>query len=140
MRAGYKIAVAGAAIVFGCAVAAVPSLSLLGATDSSEDVAPMAQMGAADVAAYRDGVYRATGTGKLGAVPVTVTISGGRIASVQVGQNVEATAMLEKAENVVIPQIIDSQGVEGVDAAAGATMTSNAIIEAVASALDRARV
>lgn len=87
---------------------------------------------------YVDGVYRASAAGKVGQVPVTVTIEDGAITDIRVGQNSEVTAMAEKAQRYVVPQILELQTTEGVDAASGATLTSEAIIDAVAQALERA--
>ena len=91
-------------------------------------------------AKYRDGVYRASAQGWQGVVPVTVTVSHGKIESIAVGQNSEAAAMADKAQDTVVPQIIESQSAEGVDLATGATHTSQAIVEAVAAALLLAEV
>ena len=87
---------------------------------------------------YADGVYRASSAGKVGQVPVTVTIEDGVITDIRVGQNSEVAAMAEKAQRYVIPQILELQTTEGVDVASGATLTSDAIIDAVAQALERA--
>ena len=84
---------------------------------------------------YRDGVYHASGQGWQSSVPVTVTVSHGRIESIAVGQNSEAAAMADKAQDTVVPQIIEGQSAEGIDLATGATHTSQAIVEAVAAAL-----
>ena len=89
---------------------------------------------------YRDGVYRASAQGRQGSVPVTVTISHGIITDIVVGQNVEVAAMAEKAQETVIPQILATQSTADIDVATGATLTSEAIIAAVASALSRAAV
>lgn len=87
---------------------------------------------------YVDGVYRASAAGKVGQVPVTVTIEDGAITDIRIGQNSEVAAMAEKAQRYVVPQILELQTTEGVDAASGATLTSEAIIDAVAQALERA--
>ena len=87
---------------------------------------------------YRDGVYSASADGKCGAVPVTVTISGGKIVHIAIGDNAESPAMAQKAQDTVVPQIIAAQSTEGIDTATGATLTSEAIVEATAAALARA--
>ena len=86
---------------------------------------------------YRDGTYYASGTGKFGPVPVTVVISGGRITSIEVGPNEESSVMAERAQSQVIPAIIEAQTAD-VEVVTGATMTSEAIIDAVNQALERA--
>ncbi len=89
---------------------------------------------------YRDGTYRSAAEGKLGSVPVTVVVDGGRIVSVTVGANSEVAQMINKAEETVIPQIIENQSVDGVETATGATISSQAIVEAVADVVSRAIV
>jgi NosR/NirI family nitrous oxide reductase transcriptional regulator len=86
---------------------------------------------------YRDGVYYASGKGKLGDVPVTVVIENGMITRISMGENHESPIMAEKAQETVIPEIVSTQSTD-VDVASGATATSNAIIEAVNQALQRA--
>lgn len=88
-------------------------------------------------ATYRDGTYYASGTGKFGSVPVTVTIKDGKITRIDIGANQETAAMAEQAESGVVSAIIATQSTD-VDTVSGATLTSNAIIEAVSEALERA--
>lgn len=97
--------------------------------DASDDVAC--------AGSYRDGTYYASGRGKFGAVPVTVVIEDGAIARIDVGANQETAAMLEHVCAEVVPDIIESQSTD-VDTIAGATVTSDAIIDAVNQALERA--
>lgn len=150
MRAGFKVAAAGLAIVLGCGAVALspvewpfpPQANPLTATAASESTA--ADAARAEVAptydyGYTDGVYRSEGQGKFGAVAVKVVIENGSISSIALGANNEAAAMLQKAQNEVIPQILDRQSVVNIDAATGATATSEAIIEAVGNVLERAR-
>ncbi len=88
---------------------------------------------------YRDGVYQGEGSGgRFGIVPVTVTIEDGAITRITVGANEETAAMAEKAQSVVVPQIIEKQSTEDIDMATGATLTSQAIVDGVASVLERA--
>ena len=152
MRAGYKVAVAGLVVVLGCSVAAFAPIDLSNSkvgdalsavsastatatASSDETVSPASDKG---TPVYADGVYRASGMGKVGEVPVTVTIEDGTVTDIRVGQNSEVAAMAEKAQDYVIPQILELQTTEGVDAASGATLTSDAIIDAVAQVLERA--
>lgn len=87
---------------------------------------------------YCDGTYYASGEGKFGPVPVTVVIEGGLIARIDVGANQETAAMVEHVCAQVVPDIIEAQSTS-VDTIAGATVTSDAIIDAVNQALERAR-
>ena len=84
----------------------------------------------------RDGTYRADGLGYRGAVEVTVVIAAHRITSVTVTHHREDwffTALTD-----VPRQIVEQQGLKGVDAVTGATATSMAIVNATAKALGQA--
>ena len=113
-----------------------------GASDESEgqETHDASAETSAEPVTYRDGTYRSAAEGKLGSVPVTVVVDGGRISSVTVGANSEVAQMINKAEETVIPQILENQSVEGVETATGATISSTAIIEAVADIISRATV
>lgn len=77
-------------------------------------------------------VYEGVGAGKNGDVHVSVTIEDGKITAVEIGENAEDfTAQV--AEKVV-PAIVENQSV-AVDVSAGATMTSNAVLDAVKQAI-----
>lgn len=122
--------------------------SLRGSASSSADsnvydaisasvVPGCAASGASDVT-YRDGTYYASGEGKNGPVDVTVVVTDGMVTRISLGQNAESPAMLEKAQSTVVPEILASQSTADVQTAAGATITSDAIVSAVADALARA--
>ena len=91
----------------------------------------------ADAAAgeLKDGTYEGTGKGIGGDVPVTVTVSGGKITEVTVGDNSETQGIGTKAIEQLPAKIVEANGVEGVDAISGATVTSKAIFAAVEEAL-----
>ncbi len=88
---------------------------------------------ALDVARVADGTYTASSIAYAGPLHVEVTVEGGRIQSVRVTSHQEKQfySALTDTPN----QIIAKQGVRGVDAVTGATMTSEAIINATAKAL-----
>ena len=79
-------------------------------------------------------VYNVTGTGKNGDVHVAVTIEGGKIVSVVVGEHQETPGICEPAIEKVPQAIVDNQSIS-VDGVTGATMTSDAIKSAVEQAL-----
>lgn len=79
--------------------------------------------------------YEGVGAGKNGDVHVAVTIEDGKITAVEIGENAEDfTAQVNEQ---VVPAIVEHQSV-GVDAATGATLTSNAVKEAVLQAVEAA--
>ena len=81
--------------------------------------------------------FTGTGAGRNGDVVVEVTFDGAAIASVKVTEHQE-TAGIADASLAQIPEaIVNAQSI-AVDAVAGATLTSNAIVEAVANAITAA--
>ncbi|MBS5451743.1 MAG: FMN-binding protein, partial [Coriobacteriia bacterium] len=73
--------------------------------------------------AAADGTYEGTGKGIGGNVPVTVTVEGGKITAVEVGENSETQGIGTKAIEQLPAKIVEANGVEGVDAISGATVT-----------------
>ena len=86
---------------------------------------------------YVDGTYVGTGKGMNGKFQVTVTIAGGQVTDIQVGENSETQGIGSNAIEQMPGRIIQAQSVN-VDGVAGATVTSDAIKEAVADALSQA--
>jgi uncharacterized protein with FMN-binding domain len=87
-----------------------------------------------DLSRVPDGSYTGTSTGHEGNFSVKVTISNGKITSVEVTQQRETPNRYAMAEQVT-RKIVEKQGFQGVDAISGATETSDAIINAVAKAI-----
>lgn len=86
-----------------------------------------------DVTKVPDGVYTASSIGYAGEVVVEVKVYGGRIESVQVKRHEEK--QFYSALTDTPRQIVQKQDVKGVDAVSGATITSDAILNATAKAL-----
>lgn len=91
---------------------------------------------------FEDGVFTGTAPGYFRSpLTVEVTVEGGVIVYIEVIEHRETDLYLLLAgtgwgDTVgVIPRILETQGIEGVDMVAGATGTSRAIIRAVAQAL-----
>jgi fumarate reductase flavoprotein subunit len=87
--------------------------------------------------ALKDGEYEATVDGQAGPMTVKVVIAGGVIAEVVVVSNNE-TPSIAKAALESIPAAIVNNNSATVDAVAGATMTSERIMNAVALCLEQA--
>ena len=87
--------------------------------------------------ALKDGEYEATVDGQYGPLVVKVTIADGKIADVVVVSNNE-TAAIAAAPLASIPAAIVANNTATVDAVAGATLTSNRIMDAVALCLEQA--
>lgn len=84
-----------------------------------------------------DGTYTSNCMGYAGPVHVAVAVAGGRIDSVKVTQYQEK--QFYSALTATPQQIVDKQTVKGIDGVTGATMTSEAIINATAKALASAK-
>lgn len=86
---------------------------------------------------YKDGTYTGTGKGYKGTVTAKVTISGGKIKTIDVSGSDDA-AYFGKAKNGIVSKIISGQSTN-VDTVSGATYSSNGIISAVRNALKKAQ-
>lgn len=78
--------------------------------------------------------YNGSAQGLGGQVPVTVAIEDGKIVAVEVGENNETPGIGTNAIDILPGKIINAQSI-AVDTVSGATVTSNAILAAVESAL-----
>jgi uncharacterized protein with FMN-binding domain len=86
-----------------------------------------------NVGQVADGKYQDESTGYEGPVRVEVAVAGGRIEAVRVVQHREKQYYSSLSDTPA--KIIARQGVKGVDSTSGATITSEAIINATAKAL-----
>ena len=86
---------------------------------------------------YKDGIYQGSGTGFGGTITVQVTISGGKIASIEILSAAGETGSYFASAKGVISKMISGQ-TPNVDAVSGATYSSNGIIQAVQNALSKA--
>lgn len=132
-----QLVAAGSAEIDGVAGATVTSTAV---REAAAAALAKASGEAAQAAVLADGVYTAEGYGFDMAVSnkIAVTVEGGRIASIAYGEGCGDTPpMLDTVEKTLFPRIIEAQSV-GVDAASGATVTSNAVKAAVADCLTQA--
>ena len=86
---------------------------------------------------YTDGTYSGTAKGMNGDVTVEVTVKSDKIESVNVTSHNETTGISDPAIEQIPTSIVEKNSAE-VDIVAGATVTSNAIMQAVTQALDKA--
>jgi uncharacterized protein with FMN-binding domain len=86
-----------------------------------------------DLGKIPDGVYKDSAKGYVAQVAVAVTVKGHRIEKVEVVEHKEKQFYASLVE--VPPQIVGKQSVKGIDTTTGATITSEAIINASAKAL-----
>lgn len=83
---------------------------------------------------YKAGTYTAEATGMNGPVKVEVTVATDAIEKVVVTEHNETPSISDLAISDMPVRIVDAQGL-GVDTVSGATITSNAILEAVGLAM-----
>ncbi|MCP4510458.1 MAG: FMN-binding protein [Fuerstiella sp.] len=86
-----------------------------------------------DVSQVADGRYRDSSTGYAGQVEIEVDIARGRMKSVRVTEHREKQFYSALTDTTV--QLVAGQSVQGIDATSGATITSQAIVNATARAL-----
>ncbi len=79
--------------------------------------------------------YSAIGHSEVQPMQVEVTLKDNKIDAITVGENGETAEILQTAIDRLIPRIIENQTL-GVDSISGATVSSNAIKDAVAQAID----
>jgi len=89
---------------------------------------------ALDIQALKDGTYRGTSLGYVKDVVATVKLAGGKIADIRLQHEEKIDLGATKS---VPKQILERQGLD-VDAVTGATVTTQAIVEAVYRALQQA--
>lgn len=95
-------------------------------------------MGGTDAGGLKDGQYAGSAKGFNGDVSVAVTVSGGAISAIDVVSHSETPGISDPAFDGVVPAIVQSQST-AVDTISGATYTSKAIMEAVESAISKAK-
>lgn len=88
---------------------------------------------------YQDGVYRDLGTGYDDEVVVTVTVRGGEMTELTAEnrRGGEKSEYFVKAEEGLSKAILEKQSIDGVDAVAGATGTSDSILTAMRGILEQ---
>ncbi len=87
--------------------------------------------------AYTAGTYTASAQGRKGAVEVSVTFSDDAIEAVEVGKHHETPVIAASALTYIPAAIVDGQTLN-VDAIAGCTLTSFAVLNAVADCVEQA--
>ncbi|HPT35743.1 MAG TPA: FMN-binding protein, partial [Bacillota bacterium] len=90
--------------------------------------------GPRDITELPDGEYEGTGNGLFGPIKVSVTMEGGKIVDIKVLEHRETAGISDPAFKYVPERIIEAQTLD-VDTVAGASFTSEGIIQAVKDAL-----
>lgn len=92
-----------------------------------------------NAASYTDGTYTASAHGCLSDVTVTVTITGGKVTDVDIDASGETPELGGNAAAALAEQLTEAGTTTGVDAVAGATMTSDAVFTAMDDCLSQAQ-
>jgi uncharacterized protein with FMN-binding domain len=116
-------------------IPAVPAV--VGASATATPVAPStpAATATATTPSYADGTYSGTGTSRFGNVSVSVTMSGGKIASVQITR---VTTTFPVSRIASLPAQVIQKQTANVNTVTGATYSSQAFKQAVQQALSQA--
>ena len=95
---------------------------------------------AADNAAdLTDGTYTSSAKGCLSDVSVTVTVTGGKVSEVAIDASGETPELGGAAAETLADALTTSGSTAGVDAVAGATLTSDAVFTAMDDCLSQAQ-
>nr|WP_072514870.1 flavocytochrome c [Ndongobacter massiliensis] len=105
--------------------------------EAKSDAPQQMESVAEEVSSIKDGTYTGEGQGNNGPIQVNVTFAGGKITQVEVTEHKETEGLSDPALEKIPQEIVDANSVS-VDVIAGATMTSNGILEAVKAAIAEA--
>lgn len=101
--------------------------------------AAFALMTGAQAAEYKDGSYVGEGQGNESKIQVQVDVKAGKIADIKVLKHGDTEMIIAAPIEMMIPEIIEKNGLEGVEPVSGATMSSKGIQAAVKDALAKAK-
>lgn len=87
---------------------------------------------------YIDGNYTGEGQGASGVIKVEVVVEKGKISEIKLVEHNETKTLVEGVEENLVPEVIEKQGTEDVQAISGATSSSKGVIEAINNALESA--
>jgi len=100
----------------------------------------LTQAGTGSAAAdLKDGTYTASSKGCLSDVTVTVTVSGGKVSDVAIDASGETPDLGGAAAETLAGELTSAGSTSGVDAVAGATLTSDAVFTAMDDCLSQAQ-
>ena len=123
------------ACLFGCA--AQPAAEEPGESAAPAETAPVETPAEEEQPLFTPGVYTGTAAGNNGDLSVVVTFSEDKIESVELGEHHETYYMIPTPAEKIPAAIVERQSLD-VDLVSGATMSSRAIVNAVADAAQQA--
>lgn len=104
-----------------------------------DDCLAQAGTGSAAAADLTDGTYTSSSKGCLSDVTVTVTVSGGKVSDVSIDASGETPELGGAAAETLAGELTTAGSTSGVDAVAGATLTSQAVFTAMDDCLSQAQ-
>ena len=121
------------------AAAAIAGVTFMGTLPTADIPAmasePTAVISTEAAGKYKNGIYPGSASGYRGMTEVSVKVESGYISEITIVSSGDDREFLSKAENQVIPEIIEQQDTD-VAAVSGATFSSRGIINAVKDALN----
>ena len=86
-----------------------------------------------------DGTFTGTGAGHGGDVTVSITVKDGRVTDAKILREAESPEIGPVAEQQILERFMQEQKTETIDVVSGATITSNAVLDALEMALNKSR-
>lgn len=114
--------------IVALAMSVLLSFGVLAACGASEEEAGL-----------KDGSYSAEAQGHNDVIKLTVTVADGVISDVTVDEHAETEGIYGDAETAVVESVKGKTTADGADTASGATVSSEALIEAINLALEQAK-
>ncbi|WP_296323688.1 flavocytochrome c [Treponema sp. UBA3813] len=87
----------------------------------------------------KDGTFSGEGEGRNGTVEVSVTITGGKVTNAEILNEKETDGIADNAKIQIINQFIEEGNTKNIDVVSGATITSNALLDALDAALAKSK-
>ena len=112
---------------------------MLSACGGGTEETPEKTYAISEAGSWTDGTYTASAHGCLSDVAVTVTITGGKVTDVDIDASGETPELGGNAAAALAEQLTEAGTTTGVDAVAGATMTSDAVFTAMDDCLSQAQ-
>lgn len=109
-----------------------PAITWQGTTEATDTAADAIVAGP-----YKDGTYEGTGAGFMGPITLSVTVTGGKIAGVEVVSNTETANIGGAALPSYCQAVVDSQSID-IDVVSSASNTLRGFKEAINDALSKA--
>ena len=85
--------------------------------------------------ALRDGMFIGKGNGRNGPLEVSITVKDGKIVDAEITKDVESPNIADHAKKEIIERFLKDGSTAMLDAVSGATITSNAILDALDEAV-----